>query len=236
MSAAEIGAVRPTLLRMHAIALGTQPEAVVRPRLRGWSHLVAFVAAIVLCPLLIVFSPGLRLPAALYAGAVIGLFGISGAYHVVFWDTRAHGVFRRLDHAMIFVLIAATYTPIVVSSLPGRVGAALLAIVWAGAVLGALMQLFLPQPPRAVTVGLYLLIGWAIAPVMHLMWGRVGLAGVMLIATGGLLHTLGAVVYAREHPNPFPTWFGFHEIFHLFVVAAIASHYVVIAFIVSPMV
>lgn len=205
-----------------------------RPVLRGWSHLAAFVAAVAICPLVIVFSPGLRLPVALFAAATIALFGVSGTYHCFFWGTRAHGLFRRLDHAMIFVAIAATYTPIVLSSLPGTTGAVVLWVVWTATVIGVVTQLFLPHPPRFLTVGLYVLIGWAIVPVVHLIWPELGVAGFVLLLLGGVLHTVGAVVYARESPNPFPKWFGFHEVFHLFVVVAIAAHYIVIAFVVSP--
>jgi hemolysin III len=205
-----------------------------RPHLRGWSHVAACVAAIALCPLVIVYSPGLRIPVGLYAGAVIALFGISAAYHRVFWGTAAHELFRRLDHAMIFVAIAASYTPIALSSLPGRTGTILLVVVWTGAAGGALVQLALPHPPRTAMVALYVLVGWAIAPVVHLVWQAIGVAGFVLLVVGGLLHTIGAVVYARERPNPLPAWFGFHELFHLLVVAAIAAHYVVIAFLVTP--
>ena len=205
-----------------------------RPHLRGWSHAAACVAAIVICPLVIVYSPGLRLPVGLYAGAIVALFGISAAYHRVFWGRAGHELFRRLDHAMIFVAIAASYTPIALSSLPGRTGTVVLLVVWIGAACGSLIQLVLPHPPRTAMVALYVLVGWAIAPVVHVIWQTIGVAGFVLLVVGGLLHTVGAVVYAREWPNPMPAWFGFHEVFHLLVVAAIAAHYVVIAFLVTP--
>jgi len=200
-----------------------------RPHLRGWSHLLAFVAALTLCPLAIVFSPGQRLSIGLFSGAVIALFGISAAYHVLFWGTRAEGIFRRLDHAMIFITIAATYTPIVVVAIPRAGQLTLLAVVWVGALAGATGQLVSSKSPRWLNVGLYVLIGWSILPAINYVWASLGVAGFVLLATGGLLHTVGALIYATNRPNPSPKWFGFHEVFHLFVVAAVASHYVLIA-------
>ena len=205
-----------------------------RPVLRGWSHLIAAVAAIVVCPLVIVFSPGLRTAVAIYAAAVIGLFLVSGTYHTVLWGTRAEGFARRLDHAMIFVLIAATYTPIAVSSLPRNAATLILVVVWTGAVMGLATQLTRRSLPRRLIVSLYIVVGWAITPVVHLLWGVLGVTGFGLLLIGGVLHTVGAVIYATERPNPYPRWFGFHEIFHLLVIGAVAAHYVVIAFVISP--
>ena len=196
--------------------------------------MVAALAAITLCPLVIVFSPGLRAAVAIYAAAVIALFLVSGTYHTMLWGTRAEGLARRVDHAMIFVFIAATYTPIAVSSLPRTAATVVLTVVWVGAAMGVATQLTRRSLPRWLTVLLYVIVGWAITPVVHLMWGALGAAGFVLLITGGVLHTVGAVVYAAERPNPFPTWFGFHEIFHLLVIGAVAAHYVVIAFVISP--
>ena len=218
----------------QASDVGETGEAGRRPRLRGWSHVLAALAAITLCPLVIVFSPGLRASVAIYAAAVIGLFAVSGTYHTLLWGTRGHEAARRIDHAMIFVLIAATYTPIAVSSLPTVAATVVLLAAWIGAAAGVVTQMTPRQPPRALIVSLYVIVGWAITPVVHLLWGALGVAGFVLLLTGGVLHTVGAVVYAAERPNPFPNWFGFHEIFHLLVVAAVAAHYIVIAFVISP--
>ncbi len=230
--------MRPTLREVTTSTTPEVPAEVTdafvmhRPMLRGWSHLAAGIAAVAIYPTLIVFSPGIRLPVALFGAAVIGLFGVSGLYHCFFWGTRAHGAFQRLDHAMIFIVIAATYTPIALRGLSGSAQTAVLSLVWTGALIGAFTQLAMPRLPRSITVSLYIIVGWAIAPVVHQVWGSLGVAGFILLLTGGLLHTLGAVVYAVERPNPFPRWFGFHEIFHGLVIAAMASHYVVIAFII----
>lgn len=205
--------------------------AEVRPRLRGWSHLVAAIAAVVLCPLVIVASPGSRAVVAIFAASVIGLFATSGSYHCFGWGTRAHEFFRRADHSVIFVVIAATYTPIAVAALPGGLARTLLWAVWLGAAGGVGVQLFWPRAPRGLIVALYLIVGWASLPVIHLFWQRLGVAGFMLVLLGGVLHTIGAVIYGTQRPDPWPRWFGFHEIFHVLVIAAVASHYVVVAFI-----
>jgi hemolysin III len=206
-----------------------------KPRLRGWSHAVAAIAAAALCPIVIVFSPGVRVAAAIYAVATIGLFGISALYHRFRWGPRMHTVLRRLDHSMIFVAIAATYTPIAIAALPSGPGRLILTIAWVGAAIGVGTQLLWPGAPRALTVGLYITVGWAAILVIDDIWRAVGLAGFVLLVVGGLLHTVGAIVYATQRPNPWPRWFGFHEIFHLFVVAAIATHYVLVATIALPM-
>jgi hemolysin III len=200
-----------------------------RPHLRGWSHAAAFVAAVALCPLTIVFSAGGRSVAAVYSAAVIALFGMSAAYHRLAWGTRAEAVFQRLDHATIFVAIAATYTPVSLA-VGGRSGRALLWVVWTLAGLGAARHLVRRHPSRVVSVTLYAAVGWSALAVIHLVWQRLGVAAFVLLLAGGMLHTLGAVVYALRWPNPWPRWFGFHEIFHLLVIGAVALHYVVVAF------
>lgn len=204
-----------------------------KPRLRGWSHVLACLAAVTLCPLIIVFSPGARFAAAIFAAAIIGLFGVSATYHRFGWGPRTHGVLRRLDHSMIFVTIAATYTPIALV-LPDGPGRLLLTVVWIGATLGVATQLVWPGAPRAMIVGLYITVGWAAMLVVDDIWRTIGVAGFILLMTGGLLHTFGAAVYARRRPDPWPNWFGFHEIFHLLVVAAVATHYTVVAFFALP--
>jgi hemolysin III len=210
-------------------ALHLQPK----PRLRGWSHVAACLAAVALCPILIVFSPGARVPASLYGAATIGLFGVSATYHRFRWRERAHSVLRRIDHSMIFVAIAATYTPVALA-LPDGPGALILSLVWTGAAAGVATQLFWPTVPRGVVVSLYVVVGWAALLVIDDVWRSLGVTGFVLLITGGILHTAGAAVYARQRPNPFPTWFGFHEIFHLFVVAAVATHYVAVGFFALP--
>lgn len=205
-----------------------------KPHLRGWSHVAACVAAITLCPIVIVLSPGARVAAAIYTAAVIGLFGISALYHRFNWGPRMHEVMKRLDHSMIFVVIAATYTPIAVVALPPGPGRLILIVVWTGAAAGVLIQILWPRAPRGIAVALYIAVGWAALLVVEDLWKALGVAGFTLLVVGGLLHTMGAVVYATKRPNPWPRWFGFHEVFHVFVVGASAVHYVLVATIALP--
>ncbi len=218
-------------LAIHQLSRGPRP---LKPHLRGWSHAAACVAAITLCPIVIVLSPGARGSAALYTGAVVALFGTSAAYHRFRWGERTHALMKRLDHSMIFVAIAATYSPIALMTLPAREGRLILVVVWLGAGAGVATQLFWSAAPRWVVLTSYLVVGWAALLVIDDIWRALGVAGFVLLMVGGILHTAGAVVYATRRPDPWPRWFGFHEIFHLFVIAAIASHYVVIATIALP--
>lgn len=207
-----------------------------RPLLRGWSHVLAAIAAIALAPIVIAFTPGGsgRAAAAVYSVGVICLFGVSGFYHRVAWPTRFYGFCRRLDHSMIFVFIAATYTPFAVLSLEGAASTFLLWFVWAGALVGVAIRLWWLDAPRWVTVAPYLVVGWSALPVIDDLWAGIGGAGFALLLIGGVLYTVGGGVYAAKAPNPSPKWFGYHEVFHLLVVAAVAVHYVAVAFFALP--
>ena len=217
------GRLSSTLAAMTAVA--------TRPLLKGWSHLAAAAAAITLCPILIARSPeGTRIPAAIFGAGVIALFAVSGLFHRVEWGPRAHKIMQGLDHSMIFVVIAATYTPIAAVALPDPQGRLILTFVWAGAIGGVALRFAWPSAPRAVVVAPYLVVGWVAVVVVVDVWRALGIAGFTLLVSGGLLHSIGAVVYARKRPDPWPTVFGFHELFHLFVIGGIACHYVVIAF------
>lgn len=211
-----------------------QPQR--KPLLRGWSHAVAFIAAVAMCPIVVIFSPSgsAKAAAAIFAGSVIGLFGISAAYHRFPWGPRMSAVMQRLDHSMIFILIAATYTPIAVAGLPSGPGELILRVAWTGAVIGVIFQVAWPSAPRALTAAAYLVVGWCCLLVIDDVWTSLGVAGFVLLLVGGLLHTIGAVIYATKRPNPWPTVFGFHEVFHVFTILAIATHYVVVALIALP--
>lgn len=205
-----------------------------RPLLRGWSHLIAAIAAIVLAPLLIISADGATAVAAasIYAAGVIALFVVSGTYHRVFFTTRFAKVARRLDHSMIFVFIAATYTPIAALALDGWRSTFVLWFVWIGAAAGIAINMFWLDAPSWATVAPYLVVGWCIAPFVVDVARGLGAGGFTLVLIGGLLYTAGAIVYAMRRPNPSPRWFGYHEIFHLLVIAAVATHYAAVAFVV----
>lgn len=202
-----------------------------RPLLKGWSHALAAVAGVVLCPILIALAPaGTRAPASVFGACVIALFAISALYHRFDWGPRMATVMQRLDHSMIFVFIAATYTPVAVVALPHSEGRFILTLVWAAAVSGVATHLLWPTAPRWLSAALYLAVGWAALLVIVDIWRELGVAGFILLVSGGLFHSIGAVVYARKRPDPWPRVFGFHELFHLFVIAGVACHYVMIAF------
>ena len=207
-----------------------------RPHLRGVSHQFAFVSALTLAPLMIVVTPGVapRLVIAIYVFAIAGLFGISALYHRLDWGERGRAVMRRLDHSMIFVTIAATYTPIAVFALDSGTARWILPTVWIGAGLGIIGRLVWVGAPPPVVAAPYLALGWVAVAALPEMLDGLGTAGFVLIVVGGGLYSVGAVFYALHRPNPWPRWFGYHEIFHLFVIGGVAVHYVAIAFYAVP--
>ena len=222
-------------------AIGTlpavQPTEPEKPKLRGLSHLLAFASAMTLAPILIVISPGVapRFVAAEFGYAIAALFGVSALYHRGNWSPKSRLLLRRLDHSMIFVAIASTYTPVAIyGGLPGRVGPTLLAVVWTGAVVGIITRIAWTKAPYPVIALPYVATGWAAIVVIDDIWNSIGVAGFVLIAVGGACYTLGALLYALHKPNPWPKWFGYHEIFHLLVVAGATLHYIAIAFFVLP--
>ena len=205
-------------------------EEALKPRLRGVLHQGAFAISLVTGTAIVCLASGARerFAVAVYAASVALLFGTSAAYHRVGWSSRAHGVMARLDHSMIFVLIAGTYTPFSLLLLHGWVRWAVLGVVWGGAVTGIVLR-NTRQPPHWVFVALYLSLGWAAVGVVPQILSEGGVAVFVLVLGGGLLYSLGAVVYARRRPDPSPRWFGFHEVFHAFTLAAFALHYVAVS-------
>jgi hemolysin III len=208
----------------------TIPEP-AKPRLRGVIHQYAFFVALVLGACLVLLAPGgePRLAAAIYAASVAGLLGTSALYHRRNWTTRARMWMRRLDHSMIFVLIAGTYTPFALLVLDGTLARTILIVVWAGALGGTILNLFWVRAPKAVTAAVYIALGWVAVAAMPQMAREMGAVGVGLVALGGVLYTAGAVIYAMNRPNPVPGVFGYHEVFHALVVAAAAAHFAAVA-------
>jgi hemolysin III len=171
-----------------------------------------------------------------YGLAVAGLFGVSALYHRGRWRPGVRAWLQRADHSMIFVLIAGTYTPICVHVLNGTLGVALLVAVWTGAVIAVALELRPTKAPRVVLVALSIALGWLALPALPAVVDGLGWAPTALIALGGVLYTVGAVIYARRRPDPFPSVFGYHEVFHALTIGGAASHYAVIAFWVLPLV
>ena len=206
-------------------------EEALKPRLRGVLHEAAFAISLVTGTVVVCLADSTRerVAAAIYAASVALLFGTSAAYHRGRWSERAHAVMARLDHSMIFVLIAGTYTPFCLLLLHGWVRWALLVGIWGCAVGGILIRNLAKAPPRWLFVTFYLAMGWAAVIVMPSILANGGLAVLVLMAVGGLLYTVGAVVYARRRPNPSPAWFGFHEVFHACTLAAFITHYIAVS-------
>lgn len=213
------------------------PLLVPKPVFRGWSHAIAALAATALAPIVIALGPGGadRAVVAVYAIAVVGVFGVSAVYHRFDWTPPIHAVFRRLDHAMIFVFIAASYTPVGFFALEGGAAQLVLSVVWSGAAFGVLGRVVWLNAPRWVLVAPYPMVGWAALLVIGDIWRNLGVAGSTLLFIGGGLYTIGALIYALRRPDPWPKWFGYHEIFHLLVIAAVTVHYVAIAFFALPL-
>jgi hemolysin III len=206
-------------------------EAAVKPHLRGVLHEVAFAISLVTGTVIVCLADGTRerVAASVYAASVVLLFGTSAAYHRGSWGPRAHAVMARLDHSMIFVLIAGSYTPFALLLLEGWVRWTIFGIVWGGAAGGILLRNAFRQPPRWVFVTLYLVLGWVAVVIMPQVLESGGVAVLVLLAAGGVFYSLGAVVYARKRPDPSPTWFGFHEVFHAFTLAAFVTHYIAVS-------
>jgi hemolysin III len=212
------------------------PDAVLKQRLRGVSHQwAALVAVVLLVPLALTAQGGrARLAALVYGVAVCGLFGVSALYHRRDWGPRARAWMRRADHSMIFVFIAATYTPVALLVLHGTLATVILAVVWGGAAGGVILNLLWTTAPKWVSALVYVALGWVAIAAVPQLWDGLGWLGVLGLGAGGLLYTAGAVVYARGRPDPVPQVFGYHEVFHVLVIAAAAAHYAVIAFGVLP--
>jgi hemolysin III len=208
----------------------------VKPRLRGVLHQYSFFVSLVLGAVLVIVAPDgkARLAAGIYAFGLSALLGTSALYHRVTWRPRARAWMRRLDHSMIFVLIAATYTPFSLLVLHGALSSAILIVVWAGAFGGIVLNLVWVSAPKWLTATVYVALGWVAVAAMPARARELGAVGVGLIMFGGLLYTAGAVIYALGRPNPAPATFGYHEIFHVLVVAAAAAHFAVVAFYALP--
>ncbi|WP_243716265.1 PAQR family membrane homeostasis protein TrhA [Actinomadura darangshiensis] len=204
-----------------------------RPALRGWLHLGAFPAVLVAGLVLVALgpSPEARLASALYVATSGMLFGISGTYH----RQRSHRlieVLRRFDHANIYLIIAGTYTPFAVVALDGGVRVAVLVTVWTGAIAGVVFRTAWIGAPRALYVTLYIVLGWVAVFFLPQFLDGAGLAACLLVAIGGICYSVGGVVYGLRRPNPSPRWFGFHEIFHAFTLAAYVLQYIAVSLVV----
>ncbi len=212
------------------------PE-LVKPRLRGVFHQWACAGSVPLGLVLVVVAetPRARIALLVYSVSLVALFGVSALYHRINWRSLSgRDWMRRLDHSMIFVLIAGSYTPFAVLVLHGPLAVAILLAVWAGALLGTAFNLMWRNAPVWLRAGLYIGLGWIAVAALPQLGASIGIGGLSLLGAGGVLYTLGAVVYALRRPDPVPAVFGYHELFHILVIAAAALQYAVIAFWIVP--
>jgi hemolysin III len=210
-------------------------EALV-PRLRGVSHVVAFFVAIAAAAVVVMLAPAGRATAAVavYGAALVALFGGSALYHRWPGSPRFKPLLQRIDHGTIFVFIAASYTPIALIVLHGPLRPLILGVSWTGAAAGVVFSLGWIQAPRGVIATSYLALGWVALIALPQLLNDLGPAPLVLLATGGLLYSAGAAVYATQRPDPWPRTFGFHEIFHALVIAAAAAQYLALVLWVLP--
>ncbi len=219
---------------MTSGTLGDSSPVLVKPRLRGWLHLWSFAVSIAASATLIsiaasLVGAGAALATTVYSITILGLFGISALYHRRTWRTdRGRFVMKRLDHSMIFLFIAGTYTPIAALAMAPDTARVVLLVVWIGALAGVVLKLVWPHAPSWLAVPIYIALGWVAVFVLPDILTHGGVAALVLILVGGLAYTVGGVMYATHWPNPWPKTFGYHEFFHAATVVAAICHHVAI--------
>jgi hemolysin III len=213
---------------------GTSTPVLVKPRLRGWLHLWSFAVSIAASATLIslassLVGAGAALATAVYSTTILGLFGISALYHRRTWRTdRARFVMKRLDHSMIFLFIAGTYTPIAALAMAPDTARVVLLVVWSGALAGVVLKLVWPHAPSWLAVPIYIALGWVAVFVLPDILAHGGVTPLVLLLVGGLAYTAGGIFYATRWPDPWPRTFGYHEFFHAATVVAAICHHVAI--------
>jgi hemolysin III len=214
----------------------TEPNGRSKPRLRGVSHQICFVAAVPLGVALALSAHGdmARFAAIAFAVSVAAMFGVSSLFHRIDWTPRASRWLARIDHTMIYALIAGTYTPVGLLAVHPGWRWPILGTAWGGALVAGASRLVWRSAPSWLAPVTYVTLGWIGILVFPQIVGRIGAAGALLLLGGGLAYTIGAMVYARQRPDPRPATFGYHEVFHALVVVAVACQYATIAFFVLP--
>jgi hemolysin III len=218
-------AVRAGVESLHDVVSDTLDD--LKPRLRGWLHLAMFpVAVIGGLVLVLVSDPGaVRTSSIVFTISAALLFGVSAIYHRGTWGPRASTLLKRMDHSNIYLIIAGTYTPFAVTLLPADQARLLLSVIWGGAIAGVLFRVFWVVAPRWLYTALYLALGWAAIFYVVPFWRTGGPLIGSLIAIGGLMYTAGGIIYGVKRPNPWPRWFGFHEVFHAFTLGGFLTHF-----------
>jgi hemolysin III len=213
-------------------------SVLAKPLLRGWSHVLAFTTVAVLGVIMLAVagaSASERLWLTIYVAGTLTMFGVSAMYHRLRWHDRGRLIMRRLDHSAIFLAIAGAYTPVMAIGLDGWQKPVVLGAAWGGTIIGMTLEWLPLNVPRPLFTAIYVIVGWSAAIAFPQLYRNLGAAGFWLVLGGGLLYTVGAVVYALKWPNPWPRVFGFHEVFHLFTLAGAGCHLAAIAFYVVPL-
>jgi len=203
------------------------PPAPAKPKMRGWLHAgtVPLLTAGIIVLICVAPGSGVKASLAIYLACAILLFANSATYHIGHWGTKAQAVLRRVDHSNIYLFVAGTYTPLSVILLTGNSRIAILALIWGLAAAGVLFRVLWLTAPRRLYTAMYIVMGWAAVWWLPQFWVSGRPAIVILIIVGGVIYSLGAVVYSHKWPNPSPTWFGFHEVFHACTVVAAFCHW-----------
>jgi len=212
------------------------PTGEPKPRFRGISHLYGFWVALALGAVLVVVAPGVeaRVLAGIYSVCAAAMLGCSALLHRGSWNEVQDRYLRQLDHSSIFLMIAGTYTPVTWYGMHGLMRWVVLAVVWCGAIFGITMEWAPIRLPRGYITAVYLIVGWTAVIALPWLWESLGVAAFLGVVLGGVLYTIGAVIHAARKPDPAPDTFGYHEIFHVFVLLAASVHYCVIAFAIIP--
>lgn len=205
--------------------------SLAKPKLRGFFHQAAFFFSLGACGMLLSLAKNFNslISVFIYSFGVVTLFGVSSLYHRRQWSPKNRQWMRRLDHAAIFIMIAGTGTPLCLLAISETGGKTLLVLIWGAAFLGVMQTLFWIKAPKYLSAILYLAMGWLAAPYISELKVALGNLSVSLVVIGGVIYSIGAVVYALKRPNPWPLIFGYHEIFHILTIVAAILHFIVIA-------
>ncbi len=205
-----------------------------KPLLRGWLHLVCFFLAVPAAVVVVALASGVRgrVASLVYGLGLVALFAVSGLYHRLNWTSAKQALMQKLDHGTIFVMIAGSYTPLCVLVLRGWMAWAMLALAWTGAAIGFALAFTAGRASHWLRGVLYFCLGWAVVVALPQLWNHLSVVEMTLLAVGGVLFTLGSVFLFTRWPDPFPRVFGYHEVWHVLVVAAVVCHFVAIALVV----
>ncbi|MGH3425396.1 MAG: PAQR family membrane homeostasis protein TrhA [Nocardioidaceae bacterium] len=219
---------------MTAATLTGPPPAVRKPSLRGWLHFWSFISSLATGAVLITLAAATvsgtaAMSTSIYGATVLGLFGVSALYHRHTWvSPTTYTWMKRLDHSMIFIFIAGTYTPFSLLAMDRPDGFVVLGIVWGGALAGVALKMLWPRAPRWLGVPIYVALGWVAVFVLPQLLAHAGVAALVLLLVGGAFYTAGAICYGTRRPRGWPAVFGYHEFFHAATILAASCHYIAI--------